>query len=297
MITRPSAGQHICLRCQKTLAKGSSSTSRAILQSHSIRRSFSTQGQRLQNEKGTSGSSVGVVRRSFGRHGGSPKPQLSARPLGRLHGHRGHKLRENLEKLTANSLGDPAQVIILRDSIFNLYDHEREKIQDVKPEHIDILGQLDEERGLVDQEEVNVNIDAFKPKEGKEPLNWEGINILVRQLQESFTALQLERYVEKFDGRREPDLSPRQWVASEKGSPILFITPWQPGISPVEEYFDNDPLRGYYMESHTTKQRMILRIVRECWNLELPELKQGIGQFETQIQPEDLEMFLSTLLE
>jgi hypothetical protein len=166
-------------------------------------------------------------------------------------------------------------------------------MKDKKAEHIDILGQLADERGLVGEEEVNRNITGFKPKQGAKPETWDDINALVRELQDGFTQTQLERYIEVFEGKREPISPPEEWVNEEETASILVITPWQPGISSDTDHFDNDPLCGYFLESHTSKQRVILRLLRECWMLELPELEEGLGQFEIKINLDDLVVLLS----
>jgi hypothetical protein len=166
-------------------------------------------------------------------------------------------------------------------------------LKDKQAEHIDILGQLADERGLVGQEEVDSNIDGFRPKTGEAPEDWDDINNLVRELQDGFTITQLERYIENFEGKREPINPPEEWVNDEETAPILAITPWQPGVSDITGHFDNDPLRGYFLESHTSKQRVILRLLRECWMVELPELEEGLGQFEMRINLDDLVVLLS----
>jgi hypothetical protein len=288
MITRPVSRSHICLSCRRSLAKHKSPTAyRVARQSTSASAQQTSPGQ-PQND--TAPASTGnVVRRS----GGPPK--VSHQPLGRLHGHRGVKVRENLEQLPTTSLGEAANVIVLRDSGITVYEH-RDQMKDKRAEHIDILGQLADERGLVGEDEVNKNINGFRPKEGDKPETWDDINAIVRGLQDGFTQTQLEKYIEAFEGKREPISPPEEWVNEEETAPILAITPWQPGISNDTEHFDNDPLRGYFLESHTSKQRVILRLLRECWMLELPELEEGLGQFEIKINLDNLVVLLSKSL-
>ena len=164
-------------------------------------------------------------------------------------------------------------------------------MESMEPEHIDILSQLEEERGLAGQKEVESNIDAFRPMNIRQ--NWEDINELVKQLQDSFTTTQLQRYIRNFEGRREPEPPTESWVTSQQDAKIRRVTPWLAGISEIQEYFDNDPLRGYFLPSHTVKQRVALQLLRECWMLELPELADGIGQFEIEIGRDDMNLLLS----
>ena len=219
--------------------------------------------------------------------------KLSELPLGRLHGHRGTLARENKEDLGATSLGDPAKVIVLRESIFTLYDHDDKKdiLRDMKADHIDILGQLEDERGLVGWNEVESNITGLRPKDGQLE-TWDDFNELVKQLQDGFTIAQLARYTVEFGRSREPDNSSWCGVSDVGRGKVLTSTPWMPGISQIEDHFDRSPLRGYSLESHTSKQRVVLKIMRECWDVSLPELIDGIGQFELGIREEDMDALL-----
>jgi hypothetical protein len=299
MITRPISGPHICLRCQRSLLKRSNpSAAQAAFQSTSptIRRHTPSRDTSTDDKP----SSRFTIRRSDGRvvapepesGSGQAPVKLSDIPLGRLHAHRrGLLSKESQADLNATALGDPAKALVLRESIFTLYSINPDSLDDQEADHIDILGQLEEERGLVGWAEVQRNIDAFKPN-NDEVTTWDSIHELVRGLQNGFTISQLEKYIETFEGKRDPESPRAPWYTKEKGAPIFKITPWQPGVSPIKEYFDNDPLRGYYLESHTSKQRMVLRLLRECWMLELPELVEGIGQFEMLVRGRELEALL-----
>jgi hypothetical protein len=290
MITRPASRSHICLSCRRSLAKRKYPAAYRVAQQSTA---SSPQQPSPEPRDNTHPPDNGnVVRRDFGSGPKVSHQSLSHQPLGRLHGHRGVKLRENLESLQTTSLGEEANVIVLRDSMIKVYE-QRDTLEDQQAEHIDILSQLADERGLVGKEEVNSNIDAFRPKTGEAPEDWDDINNLVRELQDGFTITQLERYIENFEGKREPIDPPEEWVNNEDTASILAITPWQPGVSDITDHFDNDPLRGYFLESHTSKQRVILRLLRECWMVELPELEEGLGQFEMKINLDDLVVLLS----
>ncbi len=205
--------------------------------------------------------------------------------------HEGNQLVEELKELkNAIALGDPAKVLVLRESVFRLYDIRPDRLSPLGAEHIDILEQLAEERGLVGSSEVAENINELRPEEGKVQ-SLEDLNQLVFKLQDAFTTPQLQKYINTFEGKLESK-SPAEWRNDNHHSPIRRITPWRPGISANEKEFDNDPLRGYVYVSHTSKQRVILHLLRECWRLELPELVDGIGQFEIQVRKDALEHFL-----
>lgn len=283
MITRKSLGPHICLRCQRSLAKRSFHLHST--QTLSERRRYSHQAVRKVDDEDAETDNADVS--NLGEKYDTRIAQ------GKLRGHRGIFQREDLEELRgATALGDQAKVIVLRDSIFRKYVLDTQEIKTVRPKHIDILGTLAEERGLVGEDEVMQNIDAFRPREADGIQDWDELNKLTHALEQGFTTTQLEKYIKNFKNKREIEKPPEIWKANDNTSAITRITPWLPGISAVEDHFDNDPLREYYLQSHTPKQVLALRLLRECWMLELPELVDGIGQFEIRLRNGDLDLLL-----
>ncbi|KAK0110134.1 hypothetical protein ONS95_002787 [Cadophora gregata] len=298
---RPASGRrsHICLRCQRGLARSrnaaafqraSQSTSskpqqRQEPQERPVRRAVDADVDYNVNNNFTQGIGNALDYKAFRNAPGA------AAGGGKLYGHRGLQVQENRERLNTTTLGDPADVLVLRDSILTLYAAKGSRsMESMKPEHIDILSKLEEERGLVGWKEVESNIDAFRP--ANERQDWDDINELVKELQDGFTMTQLQKYIRNFEGRRDPEPPTESWVTSQEDAKIRSVTAWLPGISEIQEYFDNDPLRGYFLPSHTAKQRVVLQLLRECWMLELPELVDGIGQFEIEVGKEDMEILL-----
>jgi hypothetical protein len=219
-----------------------------------------------------------------------PAGRVSKHPLGKLYGFLGQLQREKYESLgNISTLGDPAEVIVLRESKVNRYMGGLREIDSLQPESIDILATLDSERGLVGQKEVDENINHLRPKEGEHPQNWDEFNDLLHEIQSGFTASQLARYIQSFrgdgaDGETEED--------AVLDAIIPRISPWMPETSDSLEAFKEDPTRGYSVESHTGKQRVAMRLMRECWKLELPELENGIGEVELELHPGDLDLLL-----
>ncbi|KAL2069311.1 hypothetical protein VTL71DRAFT_15649 [Oculimacula yallundae] len=295
MILRPAKGSHICLRCQRGLVRqaNASATQRASKSTNSKPPDYP--GRRGGRFDIAAGSGADYLNKSpDGRGLGSALNQTKFRNegSGRLYGHRGLQMQENRESLKNTTLGDPADVIVLRDSIISLYGAGGlRNMEAMEPEHIDILDKLEEERGLVGQKEVEGNIDELRPTNKRQ--TWEQFNELVNALQEGFTIPQLQRYIHNFEGRREPEPPQQEWASVKKTTRILSVTPWLPGVSEIMEYFESDPLRGYFLSSHTTKQRTAVQLLRECWMLEMPELVDGIGQFEIKVKKEDLELLLA----
>ena len=282
MIARP----HICLRCQSRLAKRSApSKSQFTFQSTDAkaRRSRIIPDDNDQDEGGfhPTRRPLRLSRRPLG----VPK-QISEHPLGKLYGYTGQQLRENREKLSVNVLGEAAEVIVLRDSKISNYNHQIEENVETQ-EGIDILAKLDEERGLVGWDEVEANINEFRPKEDEQPQTILEFSQLITELQGGFTVAQLAKYLQAHGqtDKKAPKLS--------STSLIQRISPWIPGISESDSYLDQDELQGYDLRSYTSKQRLVLRILRECWKLKLPFVEEGIGQIEVELAPGDFDLLLS----
>lgn len=276
MIPQHPLSTHVCLRCRLRLANSITPSKTQIFR-------YSTNPT---PEVSLSG------KRARQRHqNGFKRPDI--RRGGKLYGYRGHQLREDHEPLNIEALGKPSEVIVLRESRFNIFDSTPEIDPEDKPEKIDILAQLDSERGLADWEEVEANINEIRPKEGDGPRNWEEFDKLVRILQEGFTVSQLARYIQ-VHGKSQQDLLKEQ-TPKDPESRILRRSPWLPDVSKPGEQFDESPTRGYYWKSHTSKQRLVLLLVRDCWNLEVPELANGIGEVEVYISGDDLELLLAPL--
>jgi len=194
--------------------------------------------------------------------------------------------------LKHNNLGDPAEVIVLRESKVHRYDHGN-TLEDKHAEHIDILSKINDERGLIDQDEVNQNLNDFRPAKDKEPASWDEFNGLVRRLQDSFTVPQLEKYIESFLNNEPTETSSISDSAPLHDDSILRRGPWVPELSDIEQYNTKESLRGYALASHTAKQRVVVRLLRECWKLEIPELEDSIGSMEVQIHDTDQKLLSS----
>ncbi|CAL3964369.1 unnamed protein product [Diplocarpon coronariae] len=281
MIVRPGKTPHICLRCQNTLAKRSTGAAYQVAsqstdskyQDHFDRDANAQDNRENYTSKQHSEEHLAITNR--------------------FHGHRGMKKEEYREALNERTLGKRAKVIVLRDSKLNLYDlgESQERLPIKKAAHIDILGRLAEERGLVGQREVDRNIDNFRPKNERQ--TWEEVNDILRKMQDGFTMTQVNRYIEEF--KRREDERPLREIRihrSNANDGNMLVTPWAAGVSEIQDRFVQGPGRGYLLESHTIKQRAIMRLLRECWNLEISDLADGIGQFEIEFRKEHLELFL-----
>ena len=284
MIARP----HICLRCQYRLSRcsGSSKPRVAFISTHRKHKKSKIvpdyPGDDEEERHGPIKRPLKLSRRPLG-----PQKHISEYPLGKLYGFTGQQLRENREKLGVDVLGEMAEVIVLRDSKMRNYTQGEYEENVEAQEGVDILAKLDEERGLVGWKEIESNINDFRPTDGRHPQTREEFGDLLTGLQNGFTVSQLKSYLEVHGRKNLADLAPISV------SLALRISPWIPGVSESDERLDDDDLRGYDLESYTSKQRLVLRLLRECWKLELPFVEEGIGQIEVEIKPGDLDLLLS----
>ncbi|CAG8971128.1 hypothetical protein HYALB_00008606 [Hymenoscyphus albidus] len=227
-------------------------------------------------------------------------------PTGDIFGQRMLKYRET-EELDTKTFGEPSKIIVLRQSKIKKYAWE--ETRNTMGEHLGgskepvdldsyILDRLDAERGLPSVKEVADNIENFKPKKGEEPRDREQWNHLIQQIQESFTTPQLLEYIEYYKGERISELDPAATTkaissSQEEEAKILRQSPWVTELFNTDEYFDSgSKLRGYALASHTSKQKVVIRLLRECWELVLPDVENSIGLVEIAIRPHHLELLL-----
>jgi hypothetical protein len=218
------------------------------------------------------------------------KKAITEHPLGRLHGFRGPRLREKRAELNIDSLGTPAEVIVLRDAGF--HSKPLREIEELKvAEKVDILKQLDAERGLITQADVEKNIEEFKPK--TKTISWDELQQLQRQLVSGFTTSQLIKYADAY-GRRQKKGEEGNEAGTQKGSvgAIVRKTEWVPGISETGDDFEESALRGYDSEAFTHKQRLALLLLRQCWQIEAQEFIESTGEVELEVRGTELELLI-----
>ncbi|OBT85795.1 hypothetical protein VE02_06038 [Pseudogymnoascus sp. 03VT05] len=242
-----------------------------------------------------------------------PENRLSALPLDRMYGLNATQLRENTKILGIDSLGKPAEVIVLQDSGTLRYVAPLPFQTTIEAPVVDILAEFNREKGLIGRDEVNDNIETLKPQE--KVLPWTDIRVIEDKLSDGFTMAQLLYYIESTERQRMAALA--ESVASDTqsgktaeekvvtGQPvgqaveikaqnvILRQSPWMPGTSDQGDHFDESSLRGYISEAFTQKQRVALNIIRLCWGIESQELVSSVGEMELQVNSADLDLLLS----
>ena len=156
---------------------------------------------------------------------------------------------------------------------------------------MDILTQLNAERGLITQADVEKNIEGFIPK--TKTISWEELQQIQRQLVSGFTTSQLIKYSDAY-GRRQKKEDEEHEMGIRKGSigAIIRKTEWVPGISETGDEFEESALRGYDSEAFTHKQRLVLLLLRQCWQIEAQEVIESIGEVELEVRGTELELLI-----
>ncbi|KAI9644415.1 hypothetical protein NHQ30_007772 [Ciborinia camelliae] len=330
MIRRHISAAHICLRCQIRLGQRSlqfsarRAYSTELIVDHEGNWSGASNGQPQHGERhGNSNEDTGSYNerwvdptrprewppephndkaiRKPSRAIRTPKSSRRSKPLDKykpkekVYGHTGLKqFGASVPLSGVDALGKSAEVLVLRDSKLRFY---KEKVKDMDeapaPESIDILARVQSERGIISSEDLETNINEFKPQKDKIQ-TWEDFNDVVQSLHTSFTNNQLKKYIQSYPRkqrmRRVPSLG--LGILYDKEA-ISRCTPWVPEISPINQPIDNSPLRGYSPASYNPKQNHAVRVLRECWQLEVPEIVEGIGEVEIQIAIKDLDFLVS----
>ncbi|KAI1452614.1 mitochondrial inner-membrane-bound regulator-domain-containing protein [Annulohypoxylon moriforme] len=197
-------------------------------------------------------------------------------------------LTEDAQSLGSNMLGKPASVIIMRDEgVYRRKDipFNSNNAEDKPDERgTDIEALLDNQRKPTAAEDIRNNIHSLKPRT-ETVLSKREFRKLQTSLMGGFLHTQLGDYL---DHNRRP--VPFETKADAKsiignGVWIKHITPWAPlgNQSNVPEEIDSS-LYGYIADSATPKEKLAVRIMRECWCLSIGELDTGLGETRVTIQ-------------
>lgn len=311
MIRRPVSGVHVCLGCRIRLSRRSiSSIPRRRIRTDSAA-ADDTSTTQPGAEPSTHGDGVSqpasrsntadlaehsaeqvYKNASQATHNYRSKMGAWKRPLGRLLGGKENGQWETSEVLDVEALGKKAEVIVLRDAKFTSILPEQKNTEEAQsPQNIDILEQLRSERGIVSEDEVFSNINNFRPTAESNSLSWDNLIELVQVLDSGFTFSQMNSYIKTFDDGTKllPSLAPD--LISTNG--IVRVSAWVPDVIESSEPLKESVLTGYFTPSFTAKQIRALQVVRQCWQVVVPEIEECIGQAEVQLNPEDLELLIS----
>ncbi|KAG6367186.1 hypothetical protein INS49_001371 [Diaporthe citri] len=218
-------------------------------------------------------------------------------------------LVEDASKLGVLSFGKAAEVIVLRDG--RQWARRAAPVEASSEENTDSGLKIEEfldEQDVLSLDDVVKNIHGLKPE--RQIMSAREFKSLFSTLMDGFTILQLEKYVvwhreqsilerikdEVFDENETPseeptipeDVLPKRreygWLTEQ-----AHWTPYVDGAVEEAQY----PLAGYIMKKMPPKQRLVVQLMRECWDISMQELLDGNGRVDIRVR--DLEFKLLTL--
>lgn len=289
MLIRP----YVCVRCQLHLSRRlawrlpSSFSQRAL---HSTATPLSNDPFHNDDDEELPPEALAYLRRL-------DKPESVAREY-RLWGN--ERVKAQNATLRSSRLGRTAKVILLSESLAEPhYEGETRELEAKDSLGIDILAQLDRERGTLTWADIEAGIEESRPGVGQGPETLWEFDDLARSLQDGFTTHQMIAYIASHKARQKlQDTAQKTAQTAQKATtskrntgPRIRVSQWMPGTSDIRKFIES-PLRGYAKESHSYARAIAIRILRECWQVEVAELAQGIGEVEVSITSQNLATLL-----
>lgn len=212
------------------------------------------------------------------------------------------------DSLGLNVLGEPAEVLILRDRErrFQL-DSAMAKVRASGPDKSpvpepisssEMLEKMDAERGIIDIDEVCKNIESVKASwmatlEGS--VTGKAYKDLASRLQSGFTKQQLGAYLDR--ERKVPaadvfDLNvefSNNVYARSSWWPVGHVTGEKcraPRIvdSTPEDFSEKDDF-GKESRREVTKKTLVKKILKRCWNINIGHQESSSGELDIRLQP------------
>lgn len=217
-------------------------------------------------------------------------------------------LVEDASRLGVDSLGKAAEVIVLRDG--RQWGRRTPPAEPSSEETMDSDLRIEDfldEQDVLSLDDVVKNIHGLKPD--RQIVSAREFKSLFDTLASGFTILQLEKYVvwhreqpilemikdevfgEDETPSEEPSI-PEDMVPKRRG--YAWMTEqahWTPNVDGAVEEAQY-PLGGYIMKSMPPKQRLVVQLMRECWEISVQELLDGNGRVDIRVR--DLEFKLLT---
>ena len=120
-----------------------------------------------------------------------------------------------------------------------------------------------------------------------------------------FKVSQLVDYIENYDAIQraasgeDPDATEEQQEPQEPQEPqkkqssaanrlkwITSVSPWEPLPDDLSDPESTPRLvAGYLPPSAEPKDKLVMRVLRECWQLSIQELNTGIGETQVELDP------------
>ncbi|KAI0440258.1 hypothetical protein F4803DRAFT_482822 [Xylaria telfairii] len=234
----------------------------------------------------------------------SPKPRSRSRSrsgsgsrkldLRKRHISGNRVLQEAMTSLGTDVLGKPAYAIVMKDGgklrkkQIPLAPGENEPgTESLDNLAVNIEALLDSQRQPPSQREVMSNIDDLQPKTEK-VLSEKGFRKLQNLLTDGFLNNQLQYYIRW----RRPQPQPKPTDTSSSPEPeFLWIegrSPWTPvQTQPNAVEGTGFAVQDYISDTTTPKERLAIRLMRECWGLSIAELQTQQGEIHIKVRSQE----------
>ncbi|KAK3363634.1 mitochondrial inner-membrane-bound regulator-domain-containing protein [Lasiosphaeria hispida] len=211
----------------------------------------------------------------------------------RVYRARGNRLMAHGEDLLVDTMGKPAAAIVMKEKggpFTKFNDMPALDPDEVPEEETHLVEALERESLSTSDREILLNIHELQP-EGSGALTDEHFSALQDTLADGFTKAQLETYlatyqsVEAFGDQsaKVKDTHDPPWIIERR--------PWMPiateGVEPTE-----DALQGYVTKSMPPKQKLAIRIMRQCWDVSSQSVEELQGCLELRLRDTEFALLL-----
>lgn len=278
MFATAKADATVCLRCQF----------------HSIFRQ-TRPGQRISRVAPEARSQQ---RRQSNRSGGSEvrqhgEPRISdnggyyKKRISLFRGSKGRRAREAYEPLSIKSLGSDSEIIVLRDvETPEKEPLERQDDAEVASEQVqrpsegsDLAVITGEEQPAPSQEEVNAAIDEHRPNQ--DVLTRKEFEVAARVLMESYTVLQLSRYLREELSNLNNSYGSNQVTEKPHLTRMINSTPWRLGTSPISVPLPMRKSDSHQLSARLSRKRAFIdKIFRDVWKVSVEDEAEANGELE-----------------
>ncbi|KAH6855222.1 mitochondrial inner-membrane-bound regulator-domain-containing protein [Chaetomium sp. MPI-CAGE-AT-0009] len=208
-------------------------------------------------------------------------------PQRRVYKSRGQMVSPEKEGLSIDMLGKPGSAIVLREK--RAWKKKLEPVADEdSAAQVDPASLLLEKEASPADEDILLNIHELRPKDTK-ILSKKKFAQLKKTLMEGFTGAQLARYFKEYETLRR--LSEEENSDPEEAPWVLERQSWAPTVANGAE--DVGPhLVGYVTRGMAPKTRLVVKIIRECWDVSSQEVLDRDGYLSIRLR--DVEFSLLT---
>ncbi|KAK3941918.1 hypothetical protein QBC46DRAFT_381263 [Diplogelasinospora grovesii] len=296
MLRRGVPGSFVCLQCRLQLTAAAKRPLLPLFASSARgerRNGTDVSGNEDGKDEADERPDVLIQRvRSQDRRRKPPTSPLASRGPKRVYQSRGQRLLVKEEGLSVGILGKPAHAIVLRDGGAwkrkQIASQAESEGPPERTEGVDLIQALEKEGSDPDLEEVLLNIHELQPSETR-LLSEKDFRALKETLTQGFTKGQLDVYIAQFQSAARK--SAQEACLSTDPAWVLERRPWIPVVD--ESHNGVDPiLRGYVSKSMPPKERLVVRLMRECWDLSSQDVINHQGYLDVKLREIEFKLLL-----